>query len=220
MNKKKLVLIIINIIVFFVLICSILLPVDRKTAKYSNTDIDMYSGLSSVPVIGTITNNRKAELRFSVYNERLYGMSLFFKAVGKNTEGEINCILKFDDEDIEQCVIPVRELFALMNNSAINAKEIIFKSRPALSGEYILVLEGKNIDSQTQISLYGNNSSERYVDYVNADYQNYTGILYIVETLEEKRPYIWTASLILIMSLLFSYLSYSSDKEKKVETIG
>ena len=55
-----------------------LFSVERKTAAYTNTDITRYKSLNTIPNWDQITNNRTAEINFSLYGEKLYGIDLFF----------------------------------------------------------------------------------------------------------------------------------------------
>ena len=70
---------------------------------------------------------------------------------------------------------------------------------------------------QTRISLYGNKADEYFLDYTNANYQNYNGILYIVETLEPERPYVWACAFLLAMSFVFSLIICMNEREKEHE---
>ena len=219
MKKKSAILMrTINILFFVLWLFSIVFPIERKTVYYENTDISSYGSLGSIPKIGAITNNRSAELRFSLYNETLYGICLYFYVDSDDDQGNINCTLTCDGKEIEKQIITVKELLALKKGNVINAKELILKNRSVCSGEYVLILEGENISPETRISLYGNRNAEKYLDYANADYQNYNGILYIIEVVEDQHPYIWATTFSLVMSLLFSYIIWIGYREKKIET--
>lgn len=216
-RKKKGILAIINISFFLLLVLSIIVPVERKKVAYSDTDISIYDSVSKVPIIGAITDDRSVEINFSLYDEKLYGVNLFFYAEGEVTEGEVTCTLKYGKEELEQVIFSTKELFTLMDSSSINAKEIVFNSRPVLSGEYTLVLEGKNIDPQTRIAMYGSRSTGHHMSYVNKTAQNYYDVLYTLETVEWKHPYIWITSLLLAMSILFSCICFIGNKENECE---
>ena len=216
-ERRKYVLISINLIFLVIFILSLCISVDRKAAKYSGTDISMYSNRASIPVIGGITDNRTAEMTFRLYDERLYGVSLFFYAEGENDDGDIICTLQYDGEEVDEAVIPVKELLLLMKGSSLEAKEIIFKTTPSYSGEYTLCLKGNGIDPGTRISLYGSRNQERYMRYINSGCQKYNEILYSIEILESNHPYVWATTLVLVMSLLFSYIICINSRERKLE---
>ena len=76
----------------------------------------------------------------------------------------------------------------------LNQKELILGNGEVCNGDYTLEIKGSGISSQTRISLYGNKADEYFLDYTNANYQNYNGILYIVETLDPERPYVWACA--------------------------
>ena len=220
MNKEKKMFVLLNIVFCIFFIVGIFFVEERRETLYFNTDTSMYSGVSNIPKIGAITNDRAAEIKFSLFDKKLYGISFFFYVSGEDDTGEISCTLQYDGENIETVTFPVKELFALSEKENLSAKEIVFKTTPSFSGEYTLSLNGKNIDSQTRISFYGNNSSEnRYVNYVNGDYQEYTEVLYILSIYEQQHPYLWYAFLIFALEIIISFLFYLDNKEKKIGNI-
>lgn len=206
----------VNLLLIIAVLWSGAFSVERKTAAYTNKDITRYKSLNTIPKLGSITNNRTAEINFSLYDEKLYGIDLFFYVSGEDTKGDITCTLKKDGDVISSQVIEVKELFALMSETELQPKEILFGGY-SCDGEYTLLLEGNNIAKQTRISLYGNRENEYFLNYVNANYQNYNNILYIVETLKPKHPYLWVCLFLLSMSLVFSVIIFINDKEKMHE---
>ena len=60
-----------------------------------------------------------------MYDEKLYGIALFFYVSGENTDGELVCSLKHDGETISEQTVAVKELFALVNKNEIKPKELI-----------------------------------------------------------------------------------------------
>ena len=170
-----------------------------------------------IPKLGAVTNSRTAEIQFSLYDEKLYGIALFFYVSGENTDGELVCSLKHDGETISEQTVAVKELFALVNKNEIKPKELILGNGEVCNGDYTLEIKGSGISSQTRISLYGNKADEYFLDYTNANYQNYNGILYIVETLDPERPYVWACAFLLAMSFVFSLIICMNEREKEHE---
>ena len=216
-KKRKAVMLGVNVFLVLALLWSVVFTVDRKNADYTNTDIERYKSLNTIPKLGAVTNSRTAEIRFSLYDEKLYGIALFFYASGEDTDGEIVCSLKHEGETISKQTVSVKELFALINKNEIKPKELILGNGEVCNGDYTLEIKGNGISPQTRISLYGNKADEYFLDYTNANYQNYNGILYIVETLEPERPYIWACAFLLAMSFVFSLIICMNEKEKEHE---
>ena len=99
-KKRKAVMLGVNVFLVLALLWSVVFTVDRKNAAYTNTDIERYKSLNTIPKLGAVTNSRTAEIRFSLYDEKLYGIALFFYASGEDTDGEIVCSLKHEGETI------------------------------------------------------------------------------------------------------------------------
>ena len=125
--------------------------------------------------------------------------------------------MKHDGETISEQTVAVKELFALVNKNEIKPKELILGNGEVCNGDYTLEIKGSGISPQTRICLYGNKADEYFLDYTNANYQNYTGILYIVETLEPERPYVWACAFLLAMSFVFSLIICMNEREKEHE---
>ena len=193
-KKRKAVMLGVNVFLVLALLWSVVFTVDRKNAAYTNTDIERYKSLNTIPKLGAVTNSRTAEIQFSLYDEKLYGIALFFYVSGENTDGELVCSLKHDGETISEQTVAVKELFALVNKNEIKPKELILGN-----GEVC------------------NKADEYFLDYTNANYQNYNGILYIVETLEPERPYVWACAFLLAMSFVFSLIICMNEREKEHE---
>lgn len=220
MNKKvRRFLLVINLFLLVFLISAILVPVKRKTVKYSNTNIDTTNRRENVSKVGTITNNKNAEFSFELYNEKLYGVCLFFCVEGKDENGEIVCTLEYNGEKVGQTSVSIKELLFRMKANELSAKELLFGDIEKRDGKYTLILEGKELSPDTRVSFYGNESTEKYLKYENNIYQDYYEALYIIEVVGESNPYIWNMMFIFVLSLLFSYLIYMKDKEKSVEPI-
>ena len=125
--------------------------------------------------------------------------------------------MNHDPETISEQTVAVKELFALVNKNEIKPKELILGNGEVCNGDYTLEIKGSGISSQTRISLYGNKADEYFLDYTNANYQNYNGILYIVETLDPERPYVWACAFLLAMSFVFSLIICMNEREKEHE---
>ena len=219
MNKMlKRLLVIVNLLLLLALIFSIFVPSYEKKAEYSNTDVSS-TNRKDIPTVGIITNTRNISLSFDLYNEEFYGICLFFSAEGEDENGEIVCTLQFDGQEIAKEVISVRELFAKMRASSLSAREIFSENGEKRSGKYTILLQGNEISSDTRISLYGNDSTWKYLKMENDAYQEFYGPLYLVEVIGEEHPHIWSVAFILTLSLLFSYLIYRNDKEKGIGAI-
>ena len=124
-KKRKAVMLGVNVFLVLALLWSVVFTVDRKNAAYTNTDIERYKSLNTIPKLGAVTNSRTAEIQFSLYDEKLYGIALFFYVSGENTDGELVCSLKHDGETISEQTVAVKELFALVNKNEIKPKELI-----------------------------------------------------------------------------------------------
>lgn len=222
MNKKvKSRLTAMNLLFFCIWVMALVIPAERKAETYSNTDISDFSGNSSIPRIGAITDSRELKLRFDLYDKELYGIGLYFCVEGEDESGAITCTIKHEGETIAEDTFLVKELAFFSNTSTLKNKEIVLEHPQTASGEYTVLLKGEGISSQTRVSLYGNAGAERYLKYENAWYGDYYVPLYVIETLEPKHPYIWAASFLFFMGLLFTYIvyinAYISQKEKQVE---
>ena len=77
-KKRKAVMLGVNVFLVLALLWSVVFTVDRKNAAYTNTDIERYKSLNTIPKLGAVTNSRTAEIQFSLYDEKLYGIALFF----------------------------------------------------------------------------------------------------------------------------------------------
>lgn len=206
-----------NVLAGLLFILALVIPVDRKIVKFSDVDISTYNGKWAVPKIGAVTNQSSIEIEFSLYNEKLYGIALYFCADGEIEDGTVQCTLQLDGQDLETVEIPVKELFVFMRGASINPKEIIFNSKPSASGRYRVVLKGENIDPQTRISLFGKHGTQHYASIVTKENGNFRDIIYMIETIEPEHPYIWAAAMILALSLLISTIIYMDDWEKRIE---
>ena len=214
MNKiLKKTLIIVNLLALAALLLAIFIPSHQKKVKYSNTDA---SGLNKV---GIITDKRDIQLSFDLYNEEFYGICLYFAAEGEDEGGEIICTLKYAGQEIASETVQVKELLAKMRSSSLGATELFPGNGEKSSGTYTLLLQGSGISPETKISLYANDNAWKYVRLESDTYQEYYGPLYLLEVIGEEHPHIWSAAFILTLSLLFSYLIYANDKEKRCEAI-
>ena len=116
-KKRKAVMLGVNVFLVLALLWSVVFTDDRKNAAYTNSDIERYKSLYTIPKLGAVTNSRTAEIQFSLYDEKLYGIALFFYVSGENTDGELVCSLKHDGETISEQTVAVKELFALVNKN-------------------------------------------------------------------------------------------------------
>lgn len=82
-KKRKAVMLGVNVFLVLALLWSVVFTVDRKNAAYTNTDIERYKSLNTIPKLGAVTNSRTAEIQFSLYDEKLYGIALFFLCIGR-----------------------------------------------------------------------------------------------------------------------------------------
>lgn len=218
-HRKAAVLLTVNAVFVVVLIASLVIPSKGKKILFSNADISMYNDLDSIPVLGAITNDRTAEIRFHLYDEKLYGICLYFYVGGvenlsEHAEGRLVCTLKSKEAAVARTEVSVKELAALKSKESLNAKELVFDCGEALSGEYTLLIEGEEIPADIRVALYANKNTERHLDYVNAGYDKYDGILYSVEAVTKEHPFIWSAALLLALSFLFSCIIYMNDGGK------
>ena len=140
-KKRKAVMLGVNVFLVLALLWSVVFTVDRKNAAYTNTDIERYKSLNTIPKLGAVTNSRTAEIQFSLYDENLYGIALFFYVSGENTDGELVCSLKHDGETISEQTVAVKELFALVNKNEIKPKELILGNGEVCNGDYTLEVE-------------------------------------------------------------------------------
>jgi hypothetical protein len=209
-NKKRMrVLFLINVVFVLIFLASLVIPSKGKEVYLSNIDISAYNELESIPVIGTITDNRKAEIEFHLDGETLYGISLYFYVTGNETalvtdEAKVKATIRSESEVIAETEVTVRELYMLMSDDSLNEKELVFDCEEPLEGTYTLVLEGEGIPAETRISLYGNKSTDRDLNYRNAGLDRQHGVLYSLEITTREHPFIWSCGLMLAMCFLFS----------------
>ena len=96
MNKQlKWVLRVINIGCFLALILSCIVPIERKETLTSNIDVSSYGNLHSIPRIGSVTDEKQMKLKFNLYDEKLYGVNLYF---GVDGDDENTCKTNFFSE--------------------------------------------------------------------------------------------------------------------------
>lgn len=217
-KKRKAVMLGVNVFLVLALLWSVVFTVDRKECglhQYGHRTIQEFK----YPYQSLELSRTAEQLRSSFHctMKNLYGIALFFYVSGENTDGELVCSLKHDGETISEQTVAVKELFALVNKNEIKPKELILGNGEVCNGDYTLEIKGSGISPQTRISLYGNKADEYFLDYTNANYQNYNGILYIVETLEPERPYVWACAFLLAMSFVFSLIICMNEREKEHE---
>lgn len=215
MRKRLLVsvCVVLNCIFAVLLLCAVLIPKRQKTALYTNLDVSSYDTLDEIPVIGAVTNNRNAEFTFRLYGEELYGICLYFFANGSG-EGTLKCTLQYGENSAVR-EIPVSELTGSQNTDSLVQTELVFDDVASYSGEYTLLIEGRDIMPDTQISFYANEVSDGVLHYENDLYQDYYGVLYVIESTEKAHPYVWCTSFILAMGLLVSYIICTDFGEKQ-----
>lgn len=214
-NIRK-ILLTINIIFGMGVLWAAFFPINENLVEFSNTDVN-----GTLVHIGSITNNRKMELEYCVYDKKLSGIDLFFCVESKenNNNGKVICTFKYNDDVILRETVNVKELNAL-NVSGINAKNFEVKHDAVSSGIYTLTLEGDGISRETRVSLYGNRTSQNYLQCTD-ELQNYYTPLYMIEVQSTSHPYIWYMLFLLALSMMISYVIYIDqnlkDKEKKIE---
>ena len=213
-KKIRNILICINLVFVVCFLSAVFVPVDRKDTLYSSTDASIYDKKTMIPKLGGITNSRDAEIHFSVYEQEIYGIGLYFYVDGTDDEGDIKCTLKLDDQVVAEDTVTIRELMATQSSSSINETELYLRTNAKQSGEYTLLLQGENISPDTRVALYGSRNADHMLSYVNANSDHVADIFYSLEVMKPQYPYIWMTAMILAMSLLFSYLIYSNLKEK------
>lgn len=211
-KKRRVVIVAINVLLFFVLIGCALIPVERKTTSYTNTDTTAYKDMSDVPKVGKITNGESMKINFRLNGERLYGMNLYFYVEGNDMDGDIICTLEQDKKILAEQTVSVKGLSALMSKSEVRPKEIVMDSGEESSGEYVLNLKGSGLAPNTTVSLYGNENEKPFLSCLDTG-ESYA-ILYTVENLEKRHPFVWSCAFLLAMSLVFSFIICTSYKEK------
>lgn len=213
-NIRKL-LILVNAIFGIVVLWALFFPIAGTSAEYSNTDTS-----GDVVQLGAVTDQRSMELKFNLYGHELSGINLFFYVDGEEDSGDIICTLKYNGEEIGQETVSVRELAALASSSSLKAKKLEFKHEAVSSGEYTLLLEGQDIAAETRIALYGNKSTENFLQ-IEDKLQNFYTPLYLLEVSTTSHPYIWYAVFCFVLCMMTSYVIYMNyalkNKEKKLE---
>ena len=218
-RKKKLILCIVNAGCFLALVLSCIIPIERKENLCSNIEIEDFRNWYSIPRIGSVTDDKQIKLKFSLYDEKLYGINLYFCVDGEEENGEVTCTISHDDEVIGERSFSVEELASLNTGSSLNAVELLADNVSRDDGEYEITITGSEIPSKTRVSLLGNVNTGSFVKYEDDFYGNYYSVLYMIEIRSLKHPYIWAATLILALSLLCSYVFYISSEESKIETV-
>ena len=221
MNKQlKWVLRVINIGCFFALILSCIVPIERKETLTSNIDVSSYGNLHSIPRIGSVTDEKQMKLKFNLYDEKLYGVNLYFGVDGDDENGKVTCAIEYNNETLAKQTFSLKELASLTEGSSLNSVEILLDDFEKRDGEYTVVIKGTGISPETRVSLLGNINTGSYFRYEESgSYGEYYSILYAIETLNPKHPYVWACALIFALCLLSSYVFYISYEESKVETV-
>ena len=213
-NIRKL-LILVNAIFGIGVLWALFFPIAGTSAEYSNTDTS-----GDVVQLGAITDQRSMRLKFHLYGNELSGINLFFYVDGEEESGNIICTLKYNDTEIGQETVSVRELSALASSSSLKAKKLEFEHEAVSSGEYTLLLEGQDIPAETRIALYGNKSTENFLQ-IEDKLQNFYTPLYLLEVSTTSHPYIWYAAFCFALCIMTSYIVYMNQvlrsKEKKLE---
>lgn len=214
-GKLKLFLIGINAFFFILFIAAVIIPVERKNADISSTEIKQYDSKSSIPKIGAITNDRDAKITFEMYGQKLCGIGLYFNVTGTDDSGQIMYKLEHDGESVAEGDISVKALMAADNRRNISETELNV-GNISTSGKYTLTLEGKGISDKTRVALYGSRDSDHFLKYENANCEEYIEIIYSLKVISLQHPYIWMTAMLLAFSFLFSSIIYIGSKEKKV----
>ena len=126
MNKQlKWVLRVINIGCFLALILSCIVPIERKETLTSNIDVSSYGNLHSIPRIGSVTDEKQMKLKFNLYDEKLYGVNLYFGVDGDDENGKVTCAIEYNNETLAKQTFSVKELASLTEGSSLNSVEIL-----------------------------------------------------------------------------------------------
>ena len=105
----------------------------------------------------------------------------------------------------------MKELASLTEGSSLNSVEILLDDFEKRDGEYTVVINGTGISPETRVSLLGNiNTGSYFRCEESGSYGEYYSILYAIETLNPKHPYVWACALIFALSLLSSYVFHIS----------
>ena len=154
MNKQlKWVLRVINIGCFLALILSCIVPIERKETLTSNIDVSSYGNLHSIPRIGSVTDEKQMKLKFNLYDEKLYGVNLYFGVDGDDENGKVTCAIEYNNETLTKQTFSVKELASLTEGSSLNSVEILLDDFEKRDGEYTVVIKGTGISPETRVSL-------------------------------------------------------------------
>lgn len=214
-GKLKYFLTVINVICVVLFIAAVIIPVERKNADISSTEIKQYDSKSSIPKIGAITNDRNAEITFEMYGQKLCGIGLYFNVTGTDDSGKIIYKLEHEDEIVSEGEVSVKALMAADNRRNVSETELNVDNI-ITAGKYTLTLKGNGISDKTRVALYGSRESDRFMKYENANCEEYIEIIYSLKILTPQHPYIWMTAMLLAFSLLFSCIVYIGGKEKNV----
>ena len=137
MNKQlKWVLRVINIGCFLALILSCIVPIERKETLTSNIDVSSYGNLHSIPRIGSVTDEKQMKLKFNLYDEKLYGVNLYFGVDGDDENGKVTCAIEYNNETLAKQTFSVKELASLTEGSSLNSVEILLDDFEKRDGDY------------------------------------------------------------------------------------
>jgi len=131
--------------------------------------------------------------------KKLYGVNLYFGVDGDDENGKkLPVLLNIIMKHLQKQTFSVKELASLTEGSSLNSVEILLDDFEKRDGEYTVVINGTGISPETRVSLLGNINTGSYFRYEESgSYGEYYSILYAIETLNPKHPYVWACALIL-----------------------
>ena len=143
-----------------------------------------------------------------------------FNGLLNSALNSIATAIEYNNETLTKQTFSVKELASLTEGTSLNSVEILVNDFEKRDGEYTVVINGTGISPETRVSLLGNINTGSYFRYEESgSYGEYYSILYAIETLNPKHPYVWACALIFALSLLSSYVFHISYEESKVETV-
>ena len=109
----------------------------------------------------------------------------------------------------------------MTEGSSLNSVEILLDDFEKRDGEYTVVIKGTGISPETRVSLLGNINTGSYFRYEESgSYGEYYSILYAIETLNPKHPYVWACALIFALCLLSSYVFYTVMRRVRLKLLN
>ena len=174
MNKQlKWVLRVINIGCFLALILSCIVPIERKETLTSNIDVSSYGNLHSIPRIGSVTDEKQMKLKFNLYDEKLYGVNLYFGVDGDDENGKVTCAIEYNTGALayDATTNTVKVTWKIVKKDLANTTVEISETNGKLTAT---VLNGKVIVPATEYDVKDNGDGTATVT-AKADSKSYKG---------------------------------------------